>query len=89
MRDFLEDADKHRDDGYGRAQHHVKQQLPKRFYKDVGVGTVGDGFAVTLDGRSPRPARRARPDNQHTNWFVRHRAGYYTGRDQRATGGAF
>jgi chaperone required for assembly of F1-ATPase len=54
MRDFLEDADKHRDDGYGRAQHHAKQELPKRFYKDVGVGTVGDGFAVTLDGRSPR-----------------------------------
>ncbi|HQZ13732.1 MAG TPA: ATP12 family protein [Devosia sp.] len=54
MRDYLEDADKHRDDGYGRAQHHAKQQLPKRFYKDVGVGTAGDGFAVTLDGRSPR-----------------------------------
>lgn len=54
MREFLEDADKHRDDGYGRAQHHAKQELPKRFYKEVGVGTVGDGFAVTLDGRSPR-----------------------------------
>ncbi len=54
MRDFLEEADQHRDDGYGRAQHHVRQELPKRFYKDVGVGTVGDGFAVTLDGRSPR-----------------------------------
>jgi chaperone required for assembly of F1-ATPase len=54
MRDFIEDADKHRDDGYGRAQHHVKQDLPKRFYKDVGVGSVGNGFAVTLDGRSPR-----------------------------------
>lgn len=54
MRDFLEDADKHRDDGYGRAQHHAKQELPKRFYKEVGVGTAGDGFAVTLDGKSPR-----------------------------------
>ncbi len=54
MRGFLEDADQHRDDGYGRAQHHAKQELPKRFYKEVGVGTVGDGFAVTLDGRSPR-----------------------------------
>lgn len=54
MRDFIEDADKHRDDGYGRAQHHAGRQLPERFYKDVGVGTVGDGFAVTLDGRSPR-----------------------------------
>jgi chaperone required for assembly of F1-ATPase len=54
MRDFLEDANAHRDDGYGRAQHHVKQELPKRFYAEVGVGRVGDGFAVTLDGRSPR-----------------------------------
>jgi chaperone required for assembly of F1-ATPase len=54
MREFLEDADAHRDDGYGRAQHHMKQQLPARFYKDVGVGTADDGFAVTLDGRSPR-----------------------------------
>jgi len=54
MRDFLEDANAHRDDGYGRAQHHVKQDLPKRFYAAVGIGTVGDGFAVTLDGRSPR-----------------------------------
>ena len=54
MREFLEDADKHREDGYGRAQKHVRQELPKRFYKEVGVGAVGDGFAVTLDGRSPR-----------------------------------
>jgi chaperone required for assembly of F1-ATPase len=54
MREFLEEADKHRDDGYGRAQHHAKQELPKRFYKEVGVGTAGDGFAVTLDGKSPR-----------------------------------
>jgi chaperone required for assembly of F1-ATPase len=55
MREFLEDAAKHMDDGYGRAQKHAKQELPKRFYKDVGVGNVGaDGFAVTLDGRSPR-----------------------------------
>jgi chaperone required for assembly of F1-ATPase len=54
MREFIDDADKHRDDGYGRAQHHVKQALPKRFYNEVGVGAVGEGFAVTLDGRSPR-----------------------------------
>ena len=54
MREFLEDADKHRDDGYGRAQKQMRQELPKRFYKEVGVGAVGDGFAVTLDGRSPR-----------------------------------
>lgn len=54
MREFLEDAHEHRMDGYGRAQHHARQQLPKRFYKQVGVGTVGDGFAVTLDGKTPR-----------------------------------
>ncbi len=54
MREFLEDAARHVDDGYGRAQKHVRQELPKRFYTEVGVGTVGDGFAVTLDGRSPR-----------------------------------
>lgn len=54
MREFLEDADKHRDDGYGRAQHLNKVELPKRFYKDVGVATLAGGFAVTLDGKSPR-----------------------------------
>ncbi len=54
MREFLEDAEAHRNDGYGRAQHLNKVELPKRFYKEVGVGTVGDGFAVTLDGKSPR-----------------------------------
>lgn len=54
MREFLEDAAKHVDDGYGRAQKLLKPELPKRFYKEVGVGTVGDDFAVTLDGKSPR-----------------------------------
>lgn len=54
MREFLEDAARHMDDGYGRAQKHVRQELPKRFYKEVGVGTVGEDFAVTLDGRTPR-----------------------------------
>ncbi|WP_423067877.1 ATP12 family chaperone protein [Devosia sp. CN2-171] len=54
MREFLEDAEAHRDDGYGRAQHLNKVELPKRFYKDVGVGSAAGGFAVTLDGKSPR-----------------------------------
>jgi len=54
MRDFLEDADAHRQDGYGRAQAHVKQQLPKRFYKEASVTTMDGGFAVGLDGRVPR-----------------------------------
>lgn len=54
MREFLEEAEQHRNDGYGRAQHLNKVELPKRFYKQVGVGTAPGGFAVTLDGRSPR-----------------------------------
>jgi len=54
MREFLEEAEQHRNDGYGRAQHLNKVELPKRFYKEVGVGTAPGGFAVTLDGRSPR-----------------------------------
>lgn len=54
MREFLEEAEQHRSDGYGRAQHLNKVELPKRFYKEVGIGTVAGGFAVTLDGKSPR-----------------------------------
>lgn len=54
MRDFLEDADQHRDDGYGRAQAHVKRELPKRFYKDATVTSMEGGYAVALDGRVPR-----------------------------------
>jgi chaperone required for assembly of F1-ATPase len=59
MREFLEDAEAHRDDGYGRAQHLNKVELPKRFYKEVGVGSAPGGFAVTLDGKTPRtPAQK-------------------------------
>lgn len=54
MRDFLDDAHAHRDDGYGRAQAHVKRELPKRFYKDASVVAVDGGFAVALDGRIPK-----------------------------------
>lgn len=54
MRDQLEDAHRHRDDGYGRAQHLNRVELPKRFYKDVGVAAVEGGFVVTLDGRQVR-----------------------------------
>lgn len=54
MREFLEDAEKHRDDGYGRARKHAQRELPRRFYKEVGVGTVRGQYAVTLDGKSPR-----------------------------------
>lgn len=54
MRDMLEDAEKHRDDGYGRAQAHVKQHMPKRFYMETGVGVVDGGFTVTLDGKATK-----------------------------------
>ncbi len=58
MREFLEDAEKHRDDGYGRAQKHVRQQLPKRFYTEAGVAAVEGGFAVNLDGKPTRTPGR-------------------------------
>lgn len=54
MRDQLEDAHQHGDAGLGRAHHRVKTDLPKRFYKDVGVAAVDGGFTVTLDGRPTR-----------------------------------
>jgi chaperone required for assembly of F1-ATPase len=54
MRDQLEEAHKHRDDGYGRAQHLNQVELPKRFYTDVDVARSEDGYSVTLDGRAVR-----------------------------------
>ena len=54
MRDQLEDAHRHQDDGYGRAQHLNKVELPKRFYKNVDVARLDEGYAVTLDGRQVR-----------------------------------
>lgn len=54
MREFLDDAHAHREDGYGRAQAHAKGELPKRFYKEAVVTAVDGGFAVALDGRIPK-----------------------------------
>jgi chaperone required for assembly of F1-ATPase len=54
MREFLDDAHAHREDGYGRAQAHAKRELPKRFYADAGVKPMDGGFAVALDGRVPK-----------------------------------
>lgn len=51
MRDQLEGAFKHQDDGYGRAQHLNRVELPKRFYKSVDVVRDESGYSVTLDGR--------------------------------------
>lgn len=58
MRDQLEDAHQHADAGFGRAHHRVKTDLPKRFYKEVGVAPVDGGFTVTLDGRATRTPGR-------------------------------
>jgi chaperone required for assembly of F1-ATPase len=54
VRDQLSDIHQHQDDGYGRAQHLNKVELPKRFYKDVAAGPYEAGFVVTLDGRPVR-----------------------------------
>ncbi|MCS6761150.1 MAG: ATPase [Candidatus Devosia symbiotica] len=54
MRDQLEDIQKHLDDGYSRAQHLNRVELPKRFYRDVAAEPVEGGFMVTLDGRQVR-----------------------------------
>jgi chaperone required for assembly of F1-ATPase len=54
MRDFLEEAEAHRKDGYRAAQSHARQQAPKRFYKDVTIGEDAEGFAVLLDGKAVR-----------------------------------
>lgn len=52
MREFLEDAHAHRQDGYGRAQAANKVPLMKRFYTSVTVAPAEGGFAVLLDGRN-------------------------------------
>lgn len=54
MREFLEEAEAHRKDGYRAAQSHARQQAPKRFYKDVTLGEDAEGFAVLLDGKAVR-----------------------------------
>ena len=51
MREFLEDAHAHRQDGYGRAQAADKTPLIRRFYADVTVVPQDDAHAVLLDGR--------------------------------------
>ena len=58
MRNFLEDAFEHRDDGYGKVQRAMKTPLPKRFYKKAEAATLEDGHAVLLDGRPTRTPGR-------------------------------
>jgi chaperone required for assembly of F1-ATPase len=58
MRDFIEDAHQHRDDGYGRVQAHDKAELPRRFYKETAVAPAEGGFTVTLDRHPTRTPGR-------------------------------
>ena len=58
MREFIEDALDHRDDGYERVQEALKPELPKRFYKEASVGKLDDGYAVLLDGHPTRTPGR-------------------------------
>ncbi len=51
MREFLEDVHEHMNDGFGRAQAHVKAELRKRFYSAVTVVPCEEGFCIHLDGR--------------------------------------
>jgi chaperone required for assembly of F1-ATPase len=58
MRDLLNDLEAQKylsdPDPIRRAQSQMKTQLPKRFYKDVSVAPVEEGFAVHLDGKPVR-----------------------------------
>jgi chaperone required for assembly of F1-ATPase len=42
------------------AQRDMKRPLPKRFYSEVGVEPVGEGFGLTLDGKAVHTPARAR-----------------------------
>jgi len=57
--DIGEKAREHVNDGYGRAQAHVKRQLPKRFYKKAGVAERGALFGVELDKRATKTPSKA------------------------------
>ncbi len=60
MREILEDAAKHIQDGYGRAQANEKRVLPKRFYKKVEVKQTENGFTILLDGRAVKtPSKKS------------------------------
>lgn len=53
-KDYLSDPDPIR-----RAQSQLKRQLPKRFYKEVVVAQLAEGFAIHLDGKPVRTPTRA------------------------------
>ncbi|MBX9457217.1 MAG: ATPase [Rhizobium sp.] len=61
MRDLFNDIHEQLSDPdpVRRAQIQMKNPLPKRFYKEVGIGADGERLTIELDGRTVRtPARR-------------------------------
>lgn len=52
MREFIEEAYEHRQDGVGRVQAADKAPLMKRFYKAVTVEPAEAQFAILLDGKN-------------------------------------
>jgi chaperone required for assembly of F1-ATPase len=60
MRDILNDLDAGREpDPMKRAQAHMRQPLPKRFYKAVDHAEGEGGFVVRLDGKAAKTPGRA------------------------------
>ncbi len=65
MRDLLNDLENGEQlsdpdpDPMKRAQKQMRQPLPRRFYKDVGVASQDDGHVVMLDGKTVKTPGRA------------------------------
>ncbi len=51
MREFLDEAQKHIEDGIARVKKEQRRVLAKRFYKNVSVKNVKAGFAIFLDDK--------------------------------------
>lgn len=59
MREILEEAMAHAEDGDDKARQHARRNMPRRFYGEAVAGPVDGGFAVMLDGRPARtPGRK-------------------------------
>src|SRR5262245_39236086 len=63
MRDVLNDLEAGKQlsdpDPLRRAQSQMRAPLPKRFYSDVSVAALADGFAINLDGKPVRTPAKA------------------------------
>ena len=53
---FVADGER---DPHKAAQRDLKRPLPKKFYKDVSVTPLDEGFGLALDGRPVRTPARA------------------------------